>query len=106
MAVHAAPLTGSIDFGGLFQGVDGSGTNVRLADAVAVDFCANVVGNCVTGAGGAFTVDAVSTGSNMPVSVGDVGTIQDFNFAAFAGPIANFFTVGGLSFDLSAITAT
>ncbi|WP_207538847.1 PEP-CTERM sorting domain-containing protein [Sabulicella rubraurantiaca] len=106
VAVHAAPLTGSIDFGGLFQGVDDSGTNVRLADAVAVDFCANVVGNCVTGAGGAFTVDAVSTGSNMPVSVGDVGTIQDFNFAAFAGPIANFFTVGGLSFDLSAITAT
>ncbi|MCW8088410.1 hypothetical protein, partial [Sabulicella glaciei] len=44
VAVNAAPLTGSIDFGGLFQGTDASGNNVRLSDAVAVDFCANVTG--------------------------------------------------------------
>ncbi|WP_207539499.1 PEP-CTERM sorting domain-containing protein [Sabulicella rubraurantiaca] len=106
VAVHAAPLTGSIDFGGIFQGVDGSGNNVRLADAVAIDFCANVVGPCITGAGGSFSVDAVSPGSNMPVSSGNVGTIQDFNFDSFSGPIANFFTVGGLSFDLNTIIAT
>ncbi|WP_207540919.1 hypothetical protein [Sabulicella rubraurantiaca] len=88
VAVSAAPLTGSIDFGGIFQGVDGSGANVRLADAVAIDFCSNVVGPCVTGAGGSFSVDAVSAGSNLPVTAGSIGTIQDFNFAAFAGPIA------------------
>ncbi|MCW8086422.1 PEP-CTERM sorting domain-containing protein [Sabulicella glaciei] len=106
VAVNAAPLTGSIDFGGLFQGVDAGGANVRLADAVAVDFCANVTGSCVTGAGGAFLTNAVSAGSNMPVAVGDTGTIQDFNFASFSGPIANFFTVGGLSFDLNSINVT
>ena len=106
VAVNAAPLTGSIGFGGLFQGVDAGGTNVRLADAEAIDFCANVTGSCVTGAGGAFLTNAVTSGSNLPVAVGDIGSIQDFNFDAFSGPIANFFTVGGLSFDLNAINVT
>ncbi|MCW8087556.1 PEP-CTERM sorting domain-containing protein [Sabulicella glaciei] len=106
VAVNAAPLTGSIDFGGLFQGTDASGNNVRLSDAVAIDFCANVTGTCITGAGGSFLVNAVSADSNMPVSVGNIGTIQDFNFDSFAGPIADFFTVGGLSFDLKEIIAT
>ncbi|MCW8088331.1 hypothetical protein [Sabulicella glaciei] len=104
--VHAAPLTGSIDFTGLFQGTDASGTNVRLADAVASDFCANVFGECVKGGGGAFLVNEVDASGNMPVAAGDFGAIQDFNFASFAGPIMDFFAVGGLIFDLVNVTYT
>lgn len=105
VAVNAAPLSGSIGFGGLFQGTDAAGNNVRLADAVAIDFCANVVGtSCVTGAGGAFLVNNVSAGSVLPVAAGQIGAIQDLDFAGFSGPIANFFAVGGLSFDLTTLT--
>ncbi|MCW8084716.1 PEP-CTERM sorting domain-containing protein [Sabulicella glaciei] len=106
VAVNAAPLTGSIDFGGLFRGTDASGNNVRLVDAAAIDFCANITGPCVTGAGGSFRVDQTNPSGNMPVSAGDTGAIQDFNFASFAGPIADFFTVGGVSFDLNSINTT
>lgn len=103
VAVNAAPLTGSIDFAGLFQGQDASGTNVRLADAVAIDFCANVAGSCITGPGGAFDVRAVDPDGNLPVNTGDIGSIQDLDFASFSGTITDFFTVGGLSFDLTAL---
>ncbi|MCW8086456.1 hypothetical protein [Sabulicella glaciei] len=111
IAAQAVPLSGSIDFTGLFQGEDAGGNTVRLADAVAVDFCASVSGPCVTDAGagggtGAFLVNNVDTGSNLPVTAGDIGTIQDFVFAGFSGPITDFFTVGGLSFDLQDVAVT
>ncbi|WP_207540258.1 hypothetical protein [Sabulicella rubraurantiaca] len=111
VAAQAVPLSGSIDFTGLFQGEDAGGNAVRLADAVAVDFCASVSGDCVTNAGagsgtGAFLVNNVDPGSNLPVTAGDIGTIQDFIFAGFTGPITDFFTVGGLSFDLANLTVT
>ena len=51
-----------------------------------------------------------NSSDNAPTIVeGDViapqiGTIQDFQFASFSGPLVDFWTVGGFSFDMTSIT--
>ncbi|MBY0339179.1 MAG: VPLPA-CTERM sorting domain-containing protein [Acetobacteraceae bacterium] len=108
----AAPITGSIDISGLFRGEDAAGTNVRLNDAVGIDFCGNVSGTCVESAGapgtgtGTFLLNQSSI-SGLPFMMGDTGTIKDIaDFRTFSGPIANFLSVNGLTMDLETLTGT
>lgn len=105
----AAPITGSININGVFQAQDASGNNVRLADAVAIDFCNNVTGtDCgSTSVSGTGTFLVRPGGAPMigPMFEGDTGTIKDFNFASFSGPISEFLSVNGLTFDLESVVA-
>lgn len=111
LAAQAAPLTGSLDFTGLFQAENGARTSVRLADATAIDFCAGASGPCVTSADagtgtGVFQLRNLDPGSNLPVAAGDTGTVKDFVFDGFSAPIADFFIIGGLTFDLERVLVT
>jgi hypothetical protein len=108
LSAMAVPLTGTIDILGQFQATTSTGTVTSPGSATAIDFCTNVTGNGCAGTGvpggtGAFLVTAASAGSNLGVGNGDVGTIRDVIFNPFVGPIANFFTVNGLSFDLTGL---
>jgi hypothetical protein len=105
----AAPITGSINIGGIFRGTDAAGNNVRLSDAVAIDFCNNVTGtdcgSTSTTGTGTFLVRPGGEAMIGPMFTGDTGTIKDFNFASFSAPITNFLSVNGLTFDLQSIVA-
>ncbi|WP_376087633.1 PEP-CTERM sorting domain-containing protein [Roseomonas sp. CCTCC AB2023176] len=111
LSAMAVPLTGSFDFIGQFRAADSTGANVPFGSATAVDFCGNTGGQGCDGSGGtfpgtgAFLVTQSSPGpNNLGVSTGNVGTIQDVIFDPFTGPVTDFFTVAGLSFDLANLT--
>lgn len=98
MGALAAPmLNGTIGFTGAFEAENSSGNNVRFPLATQIDFSPQGGGN------GIFSVNAFSTSGNFTIFNGQIGSIQDFVFAPFSGPIANFYTVNGLSFDLSSV---
>jgi hypothetical protein len=103
----AAPITGSFDITGLFQAENNRGVNVPFTAATGLDFCASVTGSCVTdpGAGngtGAFQVNNVSSNNSFGITNGQMGVAKDFFFSPFSA-VADFLTIGGLTFDLNQI---
>lgn len=104
----AAPITGSFDITGLFRAENSAGVNVAFTEASALDFCASPTGACVTdpGAGtgtGAFQVNNASDANTFGISDGQMGVVKDFSFSPFSS-VADFLTIGDLSFNLQEIT--
>ncbi|WP_376087548.1 PEP-CTERM sorting domain-containing protein [Roseomonas sp. CCTCC AB2023176] len=104
----AAPLTGSFNMVGQFQVENNAGTSVPFGSGTAIDFCGATTGACTTspGAGtgtGAFLVTSANSG-NLGIGAGDVGTVRDIIYNPFTGPVTDFYTVGDLAFDLTALT--
>lgn len=91
--VSALPMiTGSIGMGGGFSPVDSTGAIVTLDQATGIDFDPNL-----------FRVTSNSTGDFAPLA-GQIGTIQDFQFGGFTGPLVDFWSVGGFAFDLMSVS--
>lgn len=103
-AAAAAPITGSIGMAFQFQAKDAGGVNVPFTQAVGIDFVGLNGGPVSSGNSGIFLVTG-STGDLAAIPIAALGTIKDLPFAPFA-PIATFFTVGGLSFDLEQLWIT
>lgn len=98
-AALAAPfITGSIGMAFQFQAKDAAGVNVPFTAATGIDFVALNAGPVSSANTGIFLVTG-SAGALAGIPVASIGTIKDLPFAPFA-PIAGFFTVAGLSFDL------
>ncbi|WP_439576685.1 PEP-CTERM sorting domain-containing protein [Elioraea sp.] len=103
-AAVAAPISGSIGMAFQFQAKDAAGVNVPFSQAVGIDFLGLNAGPVSSGNSGIFLVTG-STGDLAGIPIASVGTITDLPFAPFA-PIAGFFSVGGLSFDLAQLWIT
>jgi len=91
--VQALPLVaGSLDMGGGASVLDAGGniTNDALL-AVAVDFNPN-------------NFRVLAADGDFAGLSGSVGSIQDFAFGPFVGPMANFWVVGSFSFELTDVT--
>ncbi|MFC7554422.1 PEP-CTERM sorting domain-containing protein [Pseudoroseomonas wenyumeiae] len=104
---HGSSITGSFDITGLFQAENNAGVNVAFNQATAIDFCAAVTGECITDPGvgtgtGAFQVNNASAGNTFGITDGQMGVVKDFVFSPFT-TVADFFKIGDLSFDLTAI---
>lgn len=100
----AATISGSIGMAFQFQAKDAAGVNVPFTQAVGIDFVGLNAGPVSSANTGIFLVTG-STGDLAGIPIASVGTIHDLPFASFS-PIANFFTVGGLSFDLDQLWIT
>lgn len=93
----AAPINGSVSFAG---GFEPNGTIGDGGTATAIDFDPDGGGTgtiVVTQSDGDFAANGVVTGTS--------GTITDFQFDPFSGPISDFWTLGEFSFDLEEITS-
>ena len=89
---YAVPIVGTFDMGGGAYLSDATGHTINDASlAVAINFRPNNFR--VLAADGDFTA-----------LVGNIGNIQNLAFASFTGPMANFWTIGGYSFDLTSVT--
>lgn len=94
----ALPLmTGEITFSSGGNAVAPTG-GVTWGTATGVDFGDN------GGADGAFVVDGTAGDFAIFASAGQVGTISDFSFSPFVGPVTPLWSVGGLQFNLTEIT--
>ena len=86
----AIPITGSIDMGGSAYAYDQEGgsqvSNAELA--TFIDFNPNNFG-------------VVSASGDFAALVNSVGEIKDLSFGSFAGPLADFWAIGGFSFELT-----
>jgi hypothetical protein len=100
----AATISGSIGMAFQFQAKDAAGVNVPFTQAVGIDFVGLNAGPVSSANTGIFLVTG-STGDLAAIPIASLGTIHDLPFASFS-PIANFFTVGGLSFDLDQLWIT
>ena len=98
MVAQAVPITGNISIGGSFGLIDASGNQATLSQSTGIDFTP-------PGAGGQFVVTS-GTGSFSSIPFFTVGSITDFQFAPFSGPINNFWDLSsvGFTFDLMAVT--
>lgn len=85
-------IDGTLDMGGgaYLLDADGNVTNTALS-AVAIDFNPN-----------RFRVTAAD--GDFAGLFGSVGSIQNFSFDHFAGPITDFWSVGGFSFELTDVS--
>lgn len=97
MLAHAVPIEGDVSFGGSFRLIDASGNPTSLSLSTGIDFSPN-------GSGGDFIVTS-GTGSFVGVPFFTPGSIKDFQFAPFVGPISNFWDLSsvGFTFDLTSI---
>ncbi len=100
----AATITGSIGMAFQFQAKDAAGVNVPFTQAVGIDFVGLNAGPVSSANSGLFLVTG-STGDLAAIPIASVGTIKDLPFVGFSA-IADFFTVGGLSFDLNQLWIT
>jgi hypothetical protein len=100
----AATITGSIGMAFQFQAKNAAGVNVPFTQAVGIDFVGLNPGPVSSANTGIFLVTG-STGDLAAIPLASVGTIRDLPFVGFS-PIANFFTVGGLTFDLNQLWIT
>lgn len=92
LSVSALPMiTGNIGMGGGFDPVDSTGAVTSLDLATGIDFNPNM-----------FRVTSNSTG-DFAALAGQIGSIQDFQFVGFTGPVVDFWSVGGFSFDLTSV---
>lgn len=91
LEASAVPITGEIGFGGAFTPVDSGGSLTSLDSATGIDF------------GSVFVFSA--TGDFSGAS--PIATATDFQFAPFAGPIVDFWTVNVgadvFSFELASV---
>ena len=96
VSAQALPtIGGTMAMGGSFYALDASGGQTNSGtDAVAIDF--NLFGF------DQFVVN--SADGDFGGLAGSIGAIQDFQFDPFGGPITDFWTVGGFSFELVRLT--
>jgi hypothetical protein len=88
-SASAAFIGGSITFSGDFQPTGGA----NLGDATGIDFL-----------GDDFDVDGITGDfASAGIVVGDIGTINDFQFNPLVGPVSPLWAIDIFSFDLSAI---
>ncbi len=86
----AVPITGELTMGGDLLPVGGAG----LGSATGLDFI-----------GDDFLVLDATGDLATTVAPGDLGSITDFSFApAFAGPVSDFWQVGGWHFELDSLS--
>ena len=90
---YAMPITGSISVSGGYRPINSSGIEVPLDIATGIDFFP-------TGGGGLFSVVDVSGDFSSLTPLITIGTITDFQFDPFTGPILDFWTVDEFAFDL------
>ena len=109
-ASYAAPITsGTLGMTGVYQAENAAGTNVSLSTANWIDFGTNLAaptfdaGAPSTANTGNFLVTQ-ATGSFTGL-FGQTGLIHDLLFAP-STPIAQFFSVGGVTFNLASIAVT
>jgi len=111
-ATLAAPITtGTLGMTGLYQAENAAGTNVALGIANWIDFATNLAGGGTFDAGAPSTANlgqfqvTQSTGSFATAGIvfGNLGVIHDLLFNPSTA-IANFFTVGGVTFSLASTT--
>ena len=86
MVAQAVPITGTISIGGSFELVDASGNVTSLASSTGIDFSPSGTGF------GQFLVTG-GTGSFSSIPFATVGSITDFQFSPFSGPISSFWSV-------------
>lgn len=92
----ATPITsGILGMSGSYTHNGGAG---GLSDATALDF--QPAGG---GTGSFIVLNATGSFADVGIAFLDSGTIKDLTFSPFAGPIAAFFTVGGVTFDLATL---
>jgi len=88
---RAAAITGEISMGGLVRTLNVQGGSVvGTATATYLDFSAP-------------TFFGGGTGGFSGIADGTLGSITDFSFSPFVGPIANFWSVAGFTFTLDTI---
>ena len=99
MVAQAVPITGNISIGGSFELIDASGSQTSLSLSTGIDFAPAGTGS------GQFVVTS-GTGSFSSIPFFTVGSITDFQFSPFSGPINNFWDLSsvGFTFDLMAVT--
>jgi len=98
---EAAFINGAFSMGGDFAPTGGA----TLGTATGLDFAPN------GGGSGQFTVSGtgdsqVSGDFQAFLNGGDVGTIKDITFAPFVGPIDDFWSIAGFTFDLNTLGVT
>lgn len=102
-APQAAPIqTGTLGMAFTYQAEDALGNNVALGSATAIDFASLQSGAPSSTNTGSFLVTQASGDFGAFASVGAIGTIHDLILAPFAA-ISPFFSVGGLSFELTSL---
>jgi len=99
LTAEAAPINGTIGFAGAYQAQDANGNLATLGNAVAIDFSPIDAGT--SGSGAIFVT--TSSGDLSGIGAMTQGSIVDLLFAPFGGPIADFFSAGGLTFDLESL---
>ncbi len=93
LQVSAIPsITGEIGMFGAFNPVDSNWNTTNISDATGIDFNPNL-----------FKVVS-ATDSFSSIAIGSIGDISDFQFDPLPGPIADFWSVDGFSFDLLSIS--
>ncbi|UCB54104.1 MAG: PEP-CTERM sorting domain-containing protein [Thiotrichales bacterium] len=91
LQVYAIPsINGEIGMGGNFIPIDSGSNPTSIIAATGVDFDPNLF--IVNSATGDFS------------GVGALGTILDFQFDPFAGPIIDFWTIDGFGFELTSVS--
>ncbi len=99
LSAVAAPIVGTLGIAGAYRAEDASGNLTTLGNAVAIDFAPVNAGTSGSG-----LIFVTTSGGNLDgIAAGTMGSILDLFFAPFSGPVAGFFSVGGLTFDLESV---
>ncbi|MCK5396572.1 MAG: PEP-CTERM sorting domain-containing protein [Gammaproteobacteria bacterium] len=93
--VTALPITGTMEMGGSFYALDSEGNRTSNAgDATSIDF--DFFG---------YDMFVVNTASgDFDGLAGQYGYIKDIQFEPFVAPVADFWSIGDFSFDLTELT--
>ena len=87
---NADLITGEITMAGALNPTGGT----DLSDATGIDFTDDAF----------IVIGTWGVPADEGVGFGDMGTIKDFDFDPLSGPIVDFWTVGGFSFELKTIS--
>jgi len=103
-AFALAITSGTLGMSSTYRAESATGANVAMGTAVAIDFSPQNSGPPLTTHTGTFLVtQATGDFGTAGISFGNSGTIHDLIFSPFT-PIASFFSVGGVTFDLNTLT--
>jgi hypothetical protein len=96
VTAHAVPITGEVGFGGAFTAVDENWLQTDFDLATGIDFAPQTI-----------LVDNIIASGDF-VDVNSTGTIKDFQFDPFVGPITDFWVIGTssgeqFSFELTSV---
>jgi len=103
VAVSFATVASAVPTSGQFSMTGGfTPTGGNFGSATGIDFLTSPGG--LAGAGGNLQVAGARTGDFVTsLANNQIGSIIDFTFTPFAGPINNFYSVGPYTFDLTSV---